>query len=692
MEPSTLSTDWAYPVGHTNVNLSVKLVRGYYQPVQNRTATYCDGYELDLPDTADGSSLYAVLGGSALFEATPAGAPAVINRLTVRTTRSLLEQAEYTRGGLVLLTSTLAEDGIVPQKVLYDNVDPATLRTKLEALVQADYALQAAGQPIHPQSIVNTSWQPPSAPKARLLKELLKEASLKSPGDYASLKTAFLDSVLAPTGAIPFLLPPASNFGNAAAAGAPSGARRVRLAAQNDYDQYYNLAVLLDALIRNSNKINRQETGITCLSDKRRGADLYGTPLLTALGLRPGLSPPNVQPNADGTLDVVLARQLLTLHHGQQSHAQWSYSGRNLLFRAQVLPGSTTMTVAGYVAQKRVGTKLVSLPPVTATFQVIDSLATSAPYKTYLVGDATTIQPLVNFALATYAKYTTLIDDIGAYLGVPAELLLAVVAHESGGGKYFPVRFEPALDYAVVKGKEVPNETARTVANTYLNKIRALGPDMTAFVTQYKALAGVGGKSARLQNDLSRPADRQALIRADNPLTWQAYLSKLDTLAQASASANDKGLNYIGTRVSPGIAQTLLETGIKALNRLASFVQRRYGATSPVMSKLLLTALPGPKLSEQFLWLLNERNSLVAGAAVLLLTSGRSKWDIPIVTSCYNDSGTPAIKYDGRTIPNPWGYLLNDPEYNIHISVIYNALRVSGKPFKAVLKPDISVY
>lgn len=687
---SIYATDWAYPVGHHNKNLAVTLVHGYYQPVADRPTNTRNGYELDLPEAGQDSDLYALLGGTAVFTPTPPGAPSVVNRLVITTPNWRDKETDsegkvVRRAGLALVTDRLALHGVLPQRLVYDNIDPSALRTKLDALLERELDKLSRNEELATNSLARTNWRRPAAGKDRMLYEWLKQAG----SAYASMKKEFLDAVLNNT--VPFLLTAADNFGTAAATGAASGKRRILLAAQDRQGQYYNLGLLVDTLVRLS---NQSGTELTCLS----GTSLYGTPLLTALGVLASVRPFSVQFSATGgSRDIVLFRKLFDWHKGELSAVQWQYAtpappqttgAFGFEVRIPVVNGVVASDIIKVYDFKKVikvtSTKTTVINVPEADFHIRTTLTVQTdPYQVFVVENPANRTAAINFANSLVAQFKTRVDNIGYYLGVPAELMLAVATHESALSLR-AVRFEPLLE---------KNE------HTTLEKLRAV-PGMRTVVNQYQALTGTGGYTATPSTNLVTQSALTATIDTRNPshssLTWETLLNALDTLAIESRRLGDADLNRLISRISPGLIQTLIETAINTLFPLAAFVEQQYGTGSPALTALGLDNIAElRKPSKMFLWLLNPSNSLVAGSAKLLANSGKTKWDLPLVSSYYNDGGEPSSGFQVTDVPNPWGYKVNKADYNLTVSLIYNHLRGAGKPsppFRAVLKQDISTY
>ncbi len=343
----------------------------------------------------------------------------------------------------------------------------------------------------------------------------------------------------------------------------------------------------------------------------------------------PAPTPTNPRPPIPGTRDIVLDRTLFEWHTGnnRNSRVRWKYDANdNFCFKVEVIDranNSIPYTLTKY--RKGPDGKRVAYKE-TVTFQVRDAQtpASSTKLDAYVDGD---VRPdhlarqntLVDLAITFYNNNKDLVDNIGYYLGVPEELLLAIAAHESAGFTY-PVRLEPL-------------QRGGSVGNRFIALAEKMG--MADFVKKYEKLAPKGIGASIRAPDLNVPANQALTIKhfPKTPaldMTWTEYFAAIDRFALDS---------YITSRVSPGLAQTLISTANSALTNVQAFVRRQYpNNTATVLQRLGLASIPTTP-STMLLWLMNPVNSLVAGAAYMRQKCSLSRWDLPRVGSYYNDGG-----------------------------------------------------
>ena len=647
---------WAFPVGHQSPTQAVQAGRRYYQPVPGRDdSQYCSGYELRV--AAANAALYALADGTATY--THDG--------TTGTLKLALDaglSGQLFSGEIVFL-------GVRPKIVLYENMDHAggTLRTALSQLIDGELARPAAQRAAY--SPLNTvvraaTTGPGKTPALTLLAQL-------GPGGttaYDTAKNAFLDAVLDQQ--LPFKLAAGHACGGAGPDPAPGGDKMLRLLTKDVDDQYFNPALLLDVLLRGS--VGTPAPLYKCLT-VAPAPGLFVLPLPQALGLTPGRGQQNAQPPATlsatlGRRDVVLHKSLFTWHSGPPSAPN---DQARLEWRLNPTPnGAGKFKLLFEVRRKTPGVPLTAkVPPGKGTngsnhLDYTISLTDTYPKKPpplVLLGQANLArqQHMKTIVTDFYAANKAQVDAIGYYLGVPAEVLLAIAGHESGG----------STGYVVFESMESSNDTE---LRAEMAALKATNPALAGFADQYKQLHAHTPYRVDASDllGMSASAVRAKPVFAELPaITWGLLFDALDKAKPAFYLETGPVLLQ---RISVGLTQTLLSTARNVLPRLQAFVGEQYGPDAPAVQAALHLNYPDTP-SALLLWLLQPQNSLLAGAAKMLLNSGNSLWDLPIAASYYNAGGQPSIEYNDKKKPNPWGYFLNDEQYCLNMMASYNALR-----------------
>lgn len=673
---------WAYPIGHEDVTVDPIIGRTYYQPVPERDDTlYCDGCEFYLNPDNNGDALYALTSGEATYTYVTLPDGQKIGRLELRVDGDF---------AIELAMDNRFFTGVPLGKIIYSNMLHSSFVNSLSALIDSKFGHTAQEEDY---SIVDTIWNDKKLHKALGTSKNTAYQVAKASFIYAVLDGPVVDSL--PTAGIKFKLAAGDKFGNAGPvatrpAGVPASYTMVQVSAIDSFYNAVNISYVIQALCLTSYGKLSLQGDFEALSYRRVQVkvpgDQYTPPLLNKLGITAAATVTNEQPPvattaAGGQVDIRIEADLFDWHSGTKSMVEWRYNeaDNNGTFKFEVrLRDSTKSVMPGNIPIK-------VLSDFTKPYPTIITSHSKETWVSFPGMDSKLYQDRV---ANLYTKYKDVFNNIGRYLKVPEELLIAIACHESGGLPC-PVRFEP-ISYFTKAGKVANGDAATELtalgygegANSFVARYNELtirknrtgfggaSVDDISFLRKYPNTSDLTLDDTKLDDKIKTRKDAKG---KDFSITWREYFKVL--------KACGKGSKFAG-KVSPGIAQTILTTAQEDLDRIKRDIKKDSSIPaadkSTVLSKMGMGEVPDEP-QDLFIWLTVPVNSFITGAAVMReKRSGRhAKWDLVKLIAAYNSgSVSPAVLYAGNGTPvNPWGLTLNDELYLLEAIMFYNMLR-----------------
>jgi hypothetical protein len=694
-----MSYQWAYPIGHEDLTVDPVIGRTFYQSVNDRDdTTFTDGYEFYLDPAKGGDALYALAPGKGSYSFITLPSGVKIGKV------SILVDEDF---ALELQETQFAQQSTL-KRIVYDNIAHDKFVSSLDELIDKRFSQKSL---YNKNSILLTKLEASiPAPPATLASAL---GTTKN-AVYTAAKAAFIQAVI--EGKNSFLLDAGDKIGNAGPAtappaGVPSTYHLVKISGQDPLEVDVNVAFFIQALCLSSMGRLSLKGDFTCISDRRRTSVIYTTPLLVKLNVKPVPVLTNIQPTPDttttpttpttpptptpaGTKDIVLADALFDWHTGKATNGmvKWRYNPTDFTFEVK-LKDSTKSTMEYVLSYKqKIGpdgkplfvknkkgedtkTKVMEVDK-TETVQIRGDDWPSTPVnhakETWVSRSvkgrtlsASDLKAKKDLIVKIYNANKDILNNIGYYLNIPEEILIAVACHESSIFK-LPVRFEPMSSARASLEKE---------------------GSLAEFIKRYDLLApgpkkGGGRKDIAFLDDYSDQTKWTEKIVPyedkkgnDLSLTWKEYFRVLDLFprklipTKKGEKVRYKPMGPINSRVSPGLAQTVLTTAVEAIN----YIQGVIDADASIAAKDKNDVLDTP--SKLFVWLLKPINSFIAGASYLHKFCKSTGWDIPLVICYYNDGGKLQDIYLQDKRPNPWGYRLNDEPYIYDMALFYNIMR-----------------
>jgi hypothetical protein len=660
---------WALPIGHENPAVELVVGRTFQQPVADRDEeAFASWYEFYLNPANNGAAIYTMAPGLATYTHGPNEAGEEVGELTIAVIPDFA----------LALQDTPFFKGICLGKVIYGNLAHATFIAQLEVLIRAYYA---SPQDDGTYNILRTAWK-----GSTLL------AHLNTFSDAASLSAeinAFIQSVILPSNTaatppiqlMPFIVAAGNKIGEAGSYKGPiinidpKLTRKITVAAHDYSDNYFDIALLLKALISTSYGRLRLFNDFNYLSAVTPDADKFNSSMAKKLGVTATSTHEEVAIVA-GQKKLPLKKDLFDWHHGAKSYIEWRYDEDDALkLKAQVRNKTLDKTAPNDSAD----------PTLMQGYHIrTNCSATTTKGISYLNVCLQENANVSTFVETTYNNYKDLLNNYGLLLGVPTEILIAIAYHESKGSLR-AIRFEHLTSAA---RKDLVDRKEFIFIQKYDKMIEPL-PDTVIKRPGKKDIIKKhrDGHSTTLPDFSADPSALKKNIRTIKPdkdelangkpsrfnLTWEDCFKVLDSFSP---------IDNINKRISVGITQTLISTAADMIGN----IQKKKDFKDKLV-ELGLADFP-PNASDICTWLCSGINSLKAGATKMrsdyLSKNHGTRWDLPVVDSYYNDGGTPTTTYASTSDrhPNPWGYNVDAGAYYIDTAQAFNAARAKAAQLK----------